>query len=124
MTGLDPETDTILEIATLITDADMNIIAEGPNIAFHHPESVLDAMGDWCRNHHGASGLSERVRKSTTSLAQAEAETLDFIRAHAPERTSPLCGNSVHQDRRFLVRYMHTLEAWLHYRIIDVSTVK
>lgn len=124
MTGLDPEVDTILEIATIITDSELNIIAEGPNIAIHHPDHVLDAMNDWCKTHHGESGLSERVRLSTISLAEAEAMTLEFIKAHVPEKTSPLCGNSVHQDRRFLVRYMPQLEAWLHYRNIDVSTIK
>lgn len=124
MTGLDPERDTILEIATIITDSELNIVAEGPNIAIHHPDSVLEAMNDWCKVHHAKSGLTERVRQSTIGMKEAEARTLNFIRRHVPENTSPLCGNSVHQDRRFLVRYMPELEAWLHYRNIDVSTIK
>jgi len=124
MTGLDPEADTILEIATIITDANLNILAEGPNLAIHHPDTVLDAMNDWCREHHGASGLSARVRQSDITLAEAEARTLAFIARHVPQGASPLCGNSIHQDRRFLVRHMPELEAWLHYRNIDVSTIK
>ena len=124
MTGLDPETDTILEIATIVTDANLNIIAEGPNLAVHQPESVLERMSDWCKEHHGASGLSDRVRQSSVDMAAAEAQTLAFIRRHVPDRTSPLCGNSIHQDRRFLARYMPALEAALHYRNIDVSTIK
>jgi len=124
MTGLEPETDTILEIATIITDSELNTVAEGPALAIHQPDAVLDAMDHWCRKHHGKSGLTRRVRVSTVSMADAERQTLDFIRLHTPERTSPLCGNSIHQDRRFLVRYMPQLEAWMHYRNIDVSTVK
>jgi oligoribonuclease len=124
MTGLDPETDTILEMAVLITDAELNIVAEGPVIAIHHGEPVLSAMSDWCKTHHGASGLTARVRQSAIDTATAEAMALDFVRLHVPERTSPLCGNSIHQDRRFLVRYMPRLEAYMHYRNIDVSTVK
>ncbi|MDT8375753.1 MAG: oligoribonuclease [Mariprofundaceae bacterium] len=124
MTGLDPDVDTILEIATLITDADLHVIAEGPNLAVHQPDSVLEGMGEWCKQHHGESGLTERVRRSTVSIAQAEAQTLEFISQYVPERTSPLCGNSIHQDRRFLVRYMPEIESYLHYRNIDVSTIK
>lgn len=124
MTGLDPEVDTILEIATIITDGDLNIVAEGPNIAIHQPDEVLESMNDWCKQHHGQSGLTARVKASPTSLAEAENVTLEFIRRYVPERVSPLCGNSIHQDRRFLVRYMPALEAHLHYRNIDVSTVK
>jgi len=124
MTGLDPEADTILEIATLVTDGELNVIAEGPNLAVHQPDSVLDGMNEWCIQHHGDSGLTERVRKSTISMRQAEAETLEFIKKHVPERRSPLCGNSIHQDRRFLVRHMPEIENYVHYRNIDVSTVK
>lgn len=124
MTGLDPDVDTILEIATLITDAELNVIAEGPNLAVHQPDSVLEAMGEWCKQHHGDSGLTERVRKSSISMAEAEAQTLAFIKQHVPERRSPLCGNSIHQDRRFLVCYMPKIENYVHYRNIDVSTVK
>jgi oligoribonuclease len=124
MTGLDPETDTILEIATIITDGNLNIIAEGPNIVVHQPDAVLDGMDEWNTTHHGASGLTARVRASRITMAEAEQQTLDFIRQYVPERSSPLCGNSIHQDRRFLVLYMPELEAWMHYRNIDVSTVK
>ena len=124
MTGLDPERDTILEIATLVTNADLETVAEGPALVVHQPAAVLDAMDDWNQEHHRASGLTERVLASTTSMADAEAHTLAFVQQHCPERTSPLCGNSVHQDRRFLARYMPRLEAYLHYRNIDVSTVK
>jgi len=124
MTGLDPNVDTILEIATIITDGQLNIVAEGPNVVIHQSDSVLDGMGDWCKQHHGDSGLSEKVRASTISMSDAEQQSLDFIKAHVPEGVSPLCGNSIHQDRRFLVPYMPILEAYLHYRNIDVSTVK
>jgi len=124
MTGLDPDVDTILEIATLITDGKLNVIAEGPNLAVHQPDSVLDGMNAWCIQHHGDSGLTERVRKSAISMAEAEALTLEFIKQHVPERRSPLCGNSIHQDRRFLVRYMPKIENYVHYRNIDVSTIK
>jgi len=124
MTGLDPNVDTILEIATIITDGQLNTVAEGPNIVVHQPDSVLDAMGDWCKEHHGNSGLTAKVRASTISMFDAEQQSLDFIKAHVAEGVSPLCGNSIHQDRRFLVPYMPTLEAYLHYRNIDVSTVK
>lgn len=124
MTGLNPETDTILEIATVITDAELDIIAEGPNLAIHHNNDVLAGMDDWCKEHHGASGLSRRVLASTIDMAAAEAQTLDFVQRYCPPKASPLCGNSVHQDRRFLARYMPRLEAHLHYRNIDVSTIK
>jgi len=124
MTGLDPEVDTILEIATLITDGDLNIVAEGPSLAIHQPDSVLEAMNDWCKEHHGGSGLTARVRASTINMSEAEDQTLAFIQKFVPEKTSPLCGNSIHQDRRFLVPYMPKLEAWMHYRNIDVSTIK
>jgi oligoribonuclease len=124
MSGLDPDRCTILEIATLITDADLRVVAEGPVMAVHQPESVLAAMDDWNREHHAASGLSARVRASTHTMADAERETLVFVRRFCTERSSPLCGNSIHQDRRFLVRYMPQLDAYLHYRNIDVSTVK
>lgn len=124
MTGLDPDTDTILEMAILITDAELNIVAEGPSIAIHQDESVLSAMNDWCKEHHGASGLSARVRQSDIDMLAAESMALDFVRRFVPERTSPLCGNSIHQDRRFLARHMPKLEAYMHYRNIDVSTIK
>ncbi|MDX2170293.1 MAG: oligoribonuclease [Deltaproteobacteria bacterium] len=124
MSGLDPDHNVILEIATLITDAGLDVLAEGPVIAVHQSDAVLDAMDDWNREHHGASGLTARVRASRVSVAQAEAETLAFIRQYCTDRSSPLCGNSIHQDRRFLARYMPALDAALHYRNIDVSTVK
>lgn len=124
MTGLDPEVDTILELATIITDGELEIVAEGPNIVVHQPDTVLENMNEWCIRSHGASGLTRRVRESKVSLAEAEKMTLDFIRQHVPERCSPLCGNSIHQDRRFLVKYMPELEAYVHYRNIDVSTIK
>lgn len=124
MTGLDPERDTIIEIATVVTDAQLAIVAEGPVLAIRHEDAVLDAMDQWNREHHGASGLLERVRSSDVDLAEAERRTLDFVRQHAAERAAPLCGNSIWQDRRFLARYMPTLEAYLHYRIIDVSSIK
>jgi oligoribonuclease len=124
MSGLAADHDVILEIATLITTPDLELVAEGPVLVVHQPDAVLTAMDDWNREHHGASGLTARVRASRLSVADAEAQTLAFVRQYCPERTSPLCGNSIHQDRRFLVRYMPTLDAYLHYRNIDVSTVK
>jgi len=124
MTGLDPERNTILEIATIITDAQLNTVAEGPALVIHHDQQALDAMNEWCVRQHGESGLSRRVLDSNTTLAEAEAATLGFVRQYIPERASPLCGNSIHQDRRFLVKAMPRLEAWLHYRNIDVSSIK
>ena len=124
MSGLDPERERILELATLITDADLNIIAEGPELVVHQPDALLDAMDEWNTKHHGASKLTERVRASTLTEAEAEQQTLDFIAAHVPPRAAPLAGNSVHQDRLFLARYMPRLTAHLHYRNVDVSTVK
>ncbi len=124
MTGLDPETDSILEIATLITDNDLNILAEGPVLAVHQSEAVLASMNEWCIEHHTASGLVARVRESRIDTAEAEALTLEFVKKWVPEKKSPLCGNSVGQDRRFLYKYMPALQSYLHYRTLDVSTVK
>ena len=124
MSGLNPDTCTILEIATIITDVELNIVAEGPVLAVHQPDAVLDAMDDWNREHHGASGLTDRVRASQHGMAAAEHETLEFVRRFCPERSSPLCGNSIHHDRRFLAKYMPRFDAYLHYRNIDVSTIK
>ncbi len=124
MTGLDPERDTILEIAVLITDSELEPIADGPTPIIHHPALVLDAMDEWNREHHTASGLVERVLASRLSMAEAEFQVLEFVKAYCPPRTSPLCGNSICQDRRFLARYMPELEAYLHYRNLDVSTLK
>lgn len=124
MTGLDPDREHVLEIASLVTDAELEIIAEGPDLVIHQSDEILAAMGEWCTEHHGQSGLTEQSRRSTVSLAEAERQTLEFLRAHCQPGESPLCGNSVGQDRRFLVRHMPTLEAFLHYRIVDVSTIK
>jgi len=124
MTGLEPERDTILEIATVVTDGALNILETGPELVIHQDEATLAAMDGWCQEHHGASGLIDRVRNSTVSMADAEAQTLAFVQRYADKRAAPLCGNSIHQDRRFLVCYMPQLNDWLHYRNIDVSTVK
>jgi oligoribonuclease len=124
MTGLDPNTCAILEIATLITDGDLNLIAEGPTFAIQTDARWLDAMDDWNVHHHTASGLLARVLASDVSLEQAEARTLAFIKQYVDERAAPLCGNSIWQDRRFLIQYMPRLNDWLHYRNVDVSTIK
>jgi oligoribonuclease len=124
MTGLSPETDTIIEIATLITTNSLEIVAEGPVVAIHQPGHLLDRMDDWNREHHNASGLVDRVLASPYGMADAEARTLAFVREWTPKRGSPLCGNSVCQDRRFLARCMPALETHLHYRNLDVSTLK
>jgi len=124
MSGLDPKTCVILEIATLITDKDLNLVAQGPSLVVHQPQSVLDAMDDWNKKHHGDSGLSQAVQDSTVTLAEAEQRTLDFIAQHCKPKTSPLCGNTIYQDRRFLIEYMPKLEGFLHYRLVDVSTIK
>jgi oligoribonuclease len=124
MTGLDPERERIIEIASIVTTGDLDIVAEGPDLVIHQPAEVLDAMDDWNVSHHTASGLVDRVRASNTSEAEAEARTLELIAAHCPPRSAPLAGNSVHQDRLFLRRYMPRLESHLHYRNVDVSTVK
>ncbi|MDE0420215.1 MAG: oligoribonuclease [Gammaproteobacteria bacterium] len=124
MTGLDPEVDAILEVASLVTDNGLAIIAEGPVLAVYQSEETLAGMDAWNVEHHTASGLVERVRRSPVSVTEAEALTLAFVQRHAEKHSAPLCGNTVWQDRRFLKRYMPTLEDWLHYRIVDVSTVK
>ncbi len=124
MTGLDPENDRIIEIATIVTDGDLNVLAEGPMIAIHQAPEVMAAMDEWNTNQHGRSGLTERVLQSEVSEAQAEQETLAFLRQYVPQGVSPICGNSICQDRRFLARYMPELEAYFHYRNLDVSTLK
>ncbi len=124
MTGLEPDRDRIIEIAIVITDEQLATVAEAPVIAVHQPDHVLDAMDDWNKNTHGKSGLIERVRGSTVSEAEAEGQMLAFLQQWVPARTSPMCGNSVCQDRRFLARYMPAFEAWFHYRNLDVSTLK
>ncbi len=124
MTGLDPASCVVLEIATLVTDKDLNVLAEGPVLAVHQPEETLSAMDDWNKTHHGRSGLLDRVRESKVTISQAEEETIRFLAQWIPPGKSPLCGNSVHQDRRFLQTYLPTLDSFFHYRIVDVSTVK
>ena len=124
MTGLEPDIHTIIEMATLITDSQLNIIAQGPELAIHQPDEVLDAMDDWCRTTHGASGLIDRVKNSTVAIEEAERQTLDFMGAWTVQGKSPLCGNSIAHDRRFVRRFMPGFDAWLHYRNIDVSSIK
>ncbi|HEY8160475.1 MAG TPA: oligoribonuclease [Methylobacter sp.] len=124
MTGLDPDNDLIIEIATIVTDKNLNILAQGPVLAVHQSDAALAAMDDWNQYHHGQSGLIKRVKASTINDAEAERQTLAFLKQWLPENTSPMCGNSIGQDRRFLYRYMPKLEAYFHYRNIDVSTVK
>lgn len=124
MTGLKPEQDRILEVAAIVTDAQLAVVAEGPVFAVHQSDAVLSGMDEWNTSHHGASGLTERVRASTIDEARAEAQVLAFLRDHVEPGVSPMCGNSICQDRRFLYRYMPKLEAFFHYRNLDVSTLK
>lgn len=124
MTGLNPDTDRIIEIATVVTDAHLNILAEGPVLAIHQKDIVLNAMDEWNTRQHGQSGLTERVRRSKISEAEAEAQTIEFLSRFVDPKKSPICGNSICQDRRFLYRTMPKLEAFFHYRNLDVSTVK
>ncbi|MFW6067061.1 MAG: oligoribonuclease [Myxococcota bacterium] len=124
MTGLDVERERILEIAVLVTDGELNVVAEGPTLAIHQSEALLAGMDEWNTRTHTGSGLVDRVRESGLDEAAAEARVLDFLRSHVREGEAPLSGNSVHMDRAFLRRYMPRLEAFLHYRIVDVSTVK
>jgi oligoribonuclease len=124
MTGLDTSKDSILEIATIVTDSQLNELAEGPVLAVYHPESDLQAMDDWNTEHHTASGLWNRVLTEGLAMGDAERATLDFLAAWTEPGTSPLCGNSICQDRRFLHRLMPELEEWFHYRNLDVSTIK
>lgn len=124
MTGLNPDHDYIIEIATVITDSDLNILHEGPSLAIHQPEAVLSQMDEWNTTHHTASGLVERVKASRVTTAAAEEATLKFLSQFVAPKTIPLCGNSIWQDRRFLCRHMPKLEAFFHYRNIDVSTIK
>lgn len=124
MTGLNPHYDRILEMATIITDSELNIIAEGPVFAIHQEQKHLDHMDKWCTEQHGKSGLTKRVQDSAITENQAELDTLAFIKKYVPEKKSPLCGNTIYQDRRFLFEYMPTLEDYFHYRLLDVSTIK
>ncbi|MFC1684161.1 oligoribonuclease [Pseudomonadota bacterium] len=124
MTGLDTQNDVIIEIATIVTDARLNTLAEGPMIAIHQPDAVLDAMDEWNTRQHGGSGLIDRVRASEYNEAAAEAETIAFLAEYVPKGKSPMCGNSICQDRRFMARCMPELEAYFHYRNLDVSSLK
>lgn len=125
MSGLEPARDRVLELATIVTDAELNVVAEGPDLVVHQPDEVLAVMDAWNTAHHGASGLTEKVRTSTVTEAEAEALTLAFVDTHFSARERPvLCGNSIHQDRRFVRRYLPALDARLHYRMVDVSTLK
>ena len=124
MTGLDPATDVIIEIATIVTDSQLSILAEGPVYAIHQSDNILNGMDDWNTNQHGKSGLTERVRTSKIDTSKAEADTIAFLEQWVPKGKSPMAGNSICQDRRFLVNYMPTLEKYFHYRNLDVSTVK
>ena len=124
MTGLDPDKEKIIEIATIVTDKDLNILAEGPMMAVSQPKSLLDAMDEWCTSHHGESGLTQRVLDTDIIDAMAEKATIEFLSEWIEPGKSPMCGNSIGQDRRFLVRYMPALSDFFHYRNIDVSTLK
>ncbi|WP_372626359.1 oligoribonuclease [Arsukibacterium sp.] len=124
MTGLEPKTDVILEMATIVTDSQLNILAEGPVFAIQTPASILDNMDPWCVEQHGKSGLTARCLASQTSLADAEQQTIAFLSQYIAKGKSPMCGNSIGQDRRFLAEYAPTLESYFHYRNLDVSTVK
>lgn len=124
MTGLDPEKERIIEIATIVTDSHLEVVAEGPVLSVRQPESLLEAMDDWNQSHHANSGLLERLRKEGVTEREAEAATLAFLEQHVDKKRSPLCGNTIWQDRRFLSRYMPTLEDYLHYRMVDVSSIK
>ena len=124
MTGLEPQSDQIIEIATVVTDAQLKILAQGPVIAIHQPAEIMQAMDEWNTRHHADSGLTARVLKSRSTTADAERETLDFLRAWVAPGKSPMCGNSICQDRRFMARLMPELEAFFHYRNLDVSTLK
>ena len=124
MTGLQPDSDRIIEIATLVTDPQLNVIATGPVLVVHQPDEVLDAMDSWNKSTHAKTGLIERVRASALAEPEVERESLQFVAAHVPANTSPMCGNSICQDRRFLARWMPRLESHFHYRNLDVSTLK
>ncbi|RZN59377.1 oligoribonuclease [Avibacterium paragallinarum] len=124
MTGLDPEKERIIEIATIVTDKDLNILAEGPVLAIHQPDSLLAKMSDWCQKTHRENGLIERVKQSKLNERAAELQTLDFLKKWVPKGASPICGNSVAQDKRFLFKYMPDLAEYFHYRHLDVSTLK
>ncbi len=124
MTGLVPETDRIIEVALVITDGGLNTVAEAPVLVVHQPDSVLDGMDAWNKSTHGKSGLIDKIKVSTLDEASVQAQMLEFLKEYVPIRTSPMCGNSICQDRRFLARWMPELEAYFHYRNLDVSTLK
>jgi oligoribonuclease len=124
MSGLEVETCRIIEIAALVTDADLNVVAEGPDLVIHQPETVLAAMDPWNTEHHGASGLTEGVRRSTIGERAAELRMLDFLAQHTQQGASPLCGNTIGNDRKFIEKYMPELGLWMHYRSVDVSSIK
>ena len=124
MTGLDPDTDRVIEIATIVTDSDLNTLAEGPVIAIHQPDAVLEAMDEWNTTHHGNSGLTARVKASNIDEAEAGRMTMAFLQQWVPPGASPMCGNSICQDRRFMARHMPDLERYFHYRNLDVSSLK
>lgn len=124
MTGLDPKVDRIIEIATIVTDRNLEILAEGPVFAIHQSDAVLNKMDDWNTKHHGKSGLIDRVKASKVTAKHAEAETIEFLMNYVPCGKSPMCGNTIYQDRRFLYKYMPKLEQYFHYRNLDVSTLK
>lgn len=124
MTGLDPDNDVIIEIATIVTDAQLNVLAEGPVMAVHQSDTILAGMDEWNTRQHGQSGLCERVRRSDCSASAAASRTIEFLSQHVAAGKSPMCGNSICQDRRFMVRHMPELERYFHYRNLDVSTIK
>ena len=124
MTGLDPETHKIIEIATIVTDSELNILAEGPVLAIHQPQSELDKMDEWCTTTHTGRGLVKRIQESTVSEQDAIQQTIEFLEKWVPKGKSPICGNSIGQDRRFLYKHMPELEEYFHYRYVDVSTLK
>lgn len=124
MTGLDPKEDRIIEIATIVTDSNLNVLAEGPVVAIHQSDETLDGMDEWNTTHHTSSGLVERIKSSKQSEADAEKATIEFLSEWVPSGKSPMCGNSICQDRRFMAQYMSELEAYFHYRNLDVSTLK
>jgi len=124
MTGLDVETEVIIEIATIVTDKDLNILEEGPARVIHQGEAILSRMDDWNKKQHGASGLWRRVEESRVTVSEAEQETLHFVKKHCPPHAAPLCGNTISHDRKFLAKYMKTLHDYLHYRNVDVTSIK
>lgn len=124
MTGLNPEKDRIIEIAVIVTDSELTILAEGPSFAIHQDQKYLDQMDSWCTAQHGKSGLTKRVQDSMVSETEAEIRVLNFLKQWVPEKASPMCGNTVYQDRRFLLKYMPSLENYFHYRLLDVSSLK